>query len=129
VSSEPGTVQEAVERNARAVMSGDFATLMADITPEALAEMMKMAPGATSSALQQLPNIESYEVMEELADSEEPLFHVTFRSALGSATLATRWKTVLGRWKITSVQVVSVDAPSPPAPLPEGEGTRESSDG
>ena len=49
MTAEPGSVQEAAERNAQAVMTGNLAQLMADITPEALTQMMTL--GAQSGGL------------------------------------------------------------------------------
>jgi len=115
-----GALREAVERNARAVMEGNFAQLMADITPEALAQMMQMAPGGASAAsLAQLPSISGYQIEEKGAEGDAHSFEVTFESAAGSATLLATWKPVVGQWKITGVTVVSL-APTPAAPSAEG---------
>jgi hypothetical protein len=120
MSSGPGDLREAVERNAQAVMSGNFAQLMADITPEALAEMMKLAAGAGEMSLAQLPAIEGYDISEVGPEGDTSVFEVTFRSAAGTATLAAAWREVLGQWKITAVRLVSLDPAVAGGPDPGG---------
>ena len=58
--TQPVSLREAVERSANAVMTGNFMQLMSDITPEALAELMKMAPGAGQFAITAMPAITGY---------------------------------------------------------------------
>ena len=104
-------LREAVERNARAVVEGNFSQLMADITPEALAEMMAMAPaGAGGMSFAQLPSISGYSV-EDLgpAAGGGHDYQVRFEAAAGSATVAATWKEVVGQWKITAVRVVGIE--------------------
>lgn len=118
MSAVPGSAREAVERNAEAVMSGNLAQVMADITPEALSQMMTMGAAAGGLAPSSMPGIEGYEI-SELGEQPEggELFHVTFASSVGRATLATTWKQVMGQWKIAAVSLVSAEpAPgNPPA--------------
>jgi len=103
-------LREAVERNAQAVMSGNFAQLMADITPEALAQMMQMAPqGGGGMNFSQMPNISGYEVKDMGPEEDGHVYHVTFTSDAGRATLSSTWKQVLGQWKITAAGVVSIE--------------------
>ena len=112
-------LRAAVERNAQAVVEGNFAQLMADITPEALAQMMQMAPGTASAAsVAQLPSITGFTISEKGVEGEAHSFEVTFDSAAGTATLMTTWAPVVGQWKITGVSVVSL-TPAPSDPPPE----------
>jgi hypothetical protein len=104
--AEPGTAREAAERNAEAVMSGNLSQIMADITPEALSQLMAMGAAAGGLSPASMPNIEGYEVAEIGADGDSHVFHVTFRAAVGTATAAMTWKQVLGQWKITAVSLV-----------------------
>lgn len=106
---EPGSAREAVERNAQAVMSGNLAQIMADITPEALAQMMQMGAAAGGMSPASMPNIQGYEVTEMPLDGEAQVFHVRFGSSIGHATLSTAWKQIMGQWKITAVGLVSVE--------------------
>ncbi|MBI2764643.1 MAG: hypothetical protein HYX53_01890 [Chloroflexi bacterium] len=110
MTNGPGSAREAAERNAQAVMSGNFNQIMADITPEALAQMMQLAPqGGAGLSLANMPNITGYELREVGTEGEGELFHVTFSSALGKATLGATWKQVLGQWKITAVTLVGTE--------------------
>lgn len=103
-----GTAREAVERTATAVMSGNLAQVMADITPQALQQMMQLGSGGNLTP-QSMPSITGYTVAELGQDGEAELFHITFESPAGTATLATRWEQVMGQWKITEVGLVSAE--------------------
>jgi len=106
--TEPGSAREAAERNAEAVMTGNLAQIMADITPDALSQMMAMgAQGGVSPA--SMPNITGYELRDAGPDGDAEVFHVTFTSSMGSATLATRWKQIMGQWKVTGIELVAAD--------------------
>lgn len=107
--TEPATAREAVERNAQAVMSGNLTQIMADITPEALAQMMQMGAQAGGLSPAQMPNIEGYEVEEKGMEADAEVFHVTFRSPVGRATLGTSWKQIMGQWKLTAIELVSAE--------------------
>lgn len=105
-----GSAREAAERNAQAVMSGNLSQIMADITPEALTQMMQMASAAGGLSPASMPNIESYSIDELPVEGEAHPFNVTFTSAIGNATLGATWKQVMGQWKITAIALVSAEA-------------------
>lgn len=109
MSEGPGTAREAAEQNARAVMAGNLAAIMGQLTPEALGQMMQLgSQGGMSPA--QMPSIEGYEIEEAGSDGESETFHVTFRSAAGNATLSARWEQIMGQWKITAIGLVSAQS-------------------
>jgi hypothetical protein len=111
-------LRAAVERNAQAAATGNFAQLMADVTPEALASLMQAAPAAAQLAASMpagaapgaLPAITSYEIADQGPEGDGHVFHVTFVSTLGRATLAATWKPVLGQWKIVGLGLISAEA-------------------
>jgi len=109
---EPEGLREVVERNAQAVMTGNFNQLMADITPEALAKVMQMAPQGAQPSLTQLPNITGYSIEPIGPDGDAFVYRVTFTSSAGRATAAVTWKQVLGQWKITGLEVISLERES-----------------
>ncbi len=109
---EPEGLREAVERNAQAVMTGNFNQLMADITPEALAQMMQMAPQGGPPSMAQLPSITGYTIEPVGPDGDAFVYKVTFTSAEGRATAAVTWKQIMGQWKITAVNVISLERES-----------------
>jgi hypothetical protein len=119
VSPEPEGLREVVERNANAVMTGNFAQIMADITPEALAQMMQQMPAAGGFNLATMPSISGYEIGPASADGDAVVYDVVFISAMGRATLSSQWKQILGQWKIAGVKVASLE-PAPGVELPEG---------
>lgn len=113
MTAEPGDVREAVERTARAVLSGNLPQLMADLTPEALTQMMQMGASAGNLSPASMPNISGYEIAEAGEDGGAHLFNVTFTSTAGTATLATTWREIMGQWKISSVSLVSAEPSTP----------------
>ena len=111
------TAREAMERTAQAVMTGNLAQLMGDITPEALAQVMQLVPqGGAGLSLANMPNISGYQLLQfgPQEDGGE-LFHATFESSLGKATLGLVWKQIMGQWKIASVSLVGIE-PIPGTP-------------
>lgn len=108
----PATAREAVERNAQAVVAGNFPQIMADITPEALAQMLQMGASAGGLSPAQMPNISAYDIAEagQTEDGEGEVFQVTFTSPIGKATLEATWRQVTGAWKVTAIQLVSAEA-------------------
>ncbi len=111
--TQPATAREAAERNAAAIMSGNLAQLMADVTPDVIAQVMAMGAEAGGLSPASMPNIEGYDIKEFGADGDTELFHVTFRSDAGTATIAASWKQVMGQWKIVSVSLVSAEPANP----------------
>lgn len=116
-----GSAREAAERNAAAVMSGNLAQVMADITPEAMAQMMQMAAQAQASGVATpttLPQIRSYDIETLEESAEVGRFRVSFVADAGSATVETTWRPVLGQWRIASVTLIDAqvaEGGSPPA--------------
>ena len=104
----PGTAREAAERNARAVMEGNLSQLMADITPEVLMQMMQLGAGGGLTP-QTMPSITGYELTELGAADDAELFHATFSSSIGTATLLAKWKLVLNQWKIVEIALVGYE--------------------
>ncbi len=109
MSAEPGSAREAAERNAEAVTTGNLSQVMADITPEALAQMMQLGAQAGGLSPAAMPSIEGYEIADAGQDADGQVFNVTFRSAAGTATIATTWKQIMGQWKIAAVELLSVE--------------------
>lgn len=108
--TQPSTAREAAERNARAIMEGNLSQLMADITPEVLAQVMAMGSQAPAGlSITQMPNIQGYEIADAGSNGDAEVFDVTFRSDIGTATIAASWKQVMGQWKIVHVALVSAE--------------------
>jgi hypothetical protein len=116
VSAEPGDVRAAVERTARAVMTGNLAQVMADLAPEAMAQLMQLAAGAQGLSPAQLPALDGFDIEEDTSSAEEARYRVRFRSSMGSVTVATTWRLMLGQWKVVEIGLAGFE----PA---EGGGT------
>lgn len=115
-----GTAREAVERSAQAIVAGNFVQVMADLTTEALTQMLQMATeqgvnAGSAAALGGMPGISSYKITETGRDHESETFEVAFEGAQGRATVETTWKQVLGQWKIGAFRVVSLERTDEPA--------------
>ena len=108
--TQPATAREAAERNAEAIMTGNLSKLMADITPDVMAQVMAMGAQAPAGlSITQMPNIQGYEIVDKGVQGDVEVFDVTFKSDVGTATIAASWKQVMGQWKITSVSLVSAE--------------------
>ncbi|MEZ4493659.1 MAG: hypothetical protein R3C29_10160 [Dehalococcoidia bacterium] len=105
----PQTAREAAELNAKAVAEGNLAVVMGQLTPEAMAQMMQLGAQGGGLTPQQMPAITGYTIEEAGSDGESETFNVTFTSAIGTATVAARWKQVLGQWKIAGIALVSAE--------------------
>ncbi|MGE3077291.1 MAG: hypothetical protein AB7N24_19255 [Dehalococcoidia bacterium] len=112
--TQPASAREAAERNAEAIMSGNLSQLMADITPDVLAQVMAMGSQAGGLSPAQMPNIQGYDIKDFGPDGDVEVFHVTFRSDIGTATISESWKQLMGQWKITAVSLISAEAATPP---------------
>lgn len=110
--TQPGTAREAAERNAAAIMAGNLSQLMADITPHVMAQVMAMGAQAGGLSPAQMPNIQGYDIKDFGPDGDVEVFHVTFRSDAGTATIAESWQQLMGQWKITSVSLISAEVAS-----------------
>jgi hypothetical protein len=111
--TQPSSAREANDRTASAVVTGNLAQVMADLTPEALGQMMSLGSAAGGLSPAQMPSIEGYDVQEMGSEGDAEIFHITFRSSVGTATLKAAWKQVMGQWKITAVSLVEAEAAPP----------------
>ena len=107
-------LRAAVERTAQAVMTGNFAQLMADITPEAIAQLMTLAPVGSGLSLASMPAISGYDIRAVAPDGELPSFEVAFASSAGKVTLGATWKRVGAAWKIAGVRLAGFEPIAPP---------------
>jgi hypothetical protein len=93
------SVEEAVERNCQAIMSGDVMLAMADFTPDALAGLMTAGAGFTGA----MPMLHGYSIESHEARGEDHLFTIKFSTSTGDVTANSTWAEVDGSWRITSI--------------------------
>ncbi|GIW19170.1 hypothetical protein [Tepidiforma sp.] len=120
MTADPGEARAAAERTARAVMTGNLAQVMADLAPEAMAQLMQLASGAQGLSPAQLPGIDGFELEEQAAEEGEARFLVRFRSSAGTVAVATRWRPMLGQWKVVEIGLAGFEAPGQPGPAAGG---------
>jgi hypothetical protein len=82
---------------------------MADITPEALAKLMQMAPPGGGPSLASLPAITAYSVEHLEPEADAQRYRATFTSAQATASFITSWKQVAGQWKVVDFSDVQID--------------------
>lgn len=123
MTAEPGSAREAAERNARALMAGDLAQVMNDLTPQAFAQAMQLGQAQVAAGAVRvptpftpgaMPGITGFELAEVSSEPEDALFHVTFTSPAGTATLSTQWKRLTGVWKLAGIGLIDA-RPAEPA--------------
>ena len=102
-------LREVVERNAQAVMSGNFVQLMADITPEALARLVQLSPPGGGPSLATLPAILGYEIEPLEADGDAHFYRARFTAETATASFITKWQLVLGAWKVVDFSNVVIN--------------------
>lgn len=101
-----GTPEQAMRRVADAILAGDFITPMAEVTPDAMLQIMQIGGGMVN-----LPPPESADI-EALAGADgQHNFRVTFRAGGQSLSATVTWADVEGFWRITSIS--DVEAPQP----------------
>ncbi len=109
MSGEPGDPREAAERTVRALLTGNLAQVMADLAPEAMGQLMQLASGVQGIALGQLPTIERYELEEVPAPEGEAGFLVRVVAPVGTVSVATRWRPILGAWKVVGFELAGFE--------------------
>lgn len=110
MSAAPGDPREAAERTVRALVAGNLAQVMADLAPEAMAQLMQLTSGAQGVSLSQMPTIERFELEELAAADGEARFLVRVFSPVGSVAVETRWRPILGQWKVAGIALAGVEA-------------------
>lgn len=92
------SVEDAVNANCQAMLSGDMMKLMSDLTPEALGKLMANA-GSNMGAM---PALKSYNIDSYEQQGDDHVFKVSFEGDQNFTATAT-WRDVGGQWKIADV--------------------------
>lgn len=90
------SIEGAVHRTCQAVVAGNLAQVISDLTPEAMGKLMT---GQAQLGGGGIPQISGYEVRSILPDGEDYLATVVFKGAQ-EVGLQARWRRVDGAWKI-----------------------------
>jgi hypothetical protein len=97
------TAEDAMRHVCELVVAGDYVNAMAEVTPEALAQVMSLGAG-----MMNLPSPEGYE-MKTLQDLDgEVSFQICFYSQSQELHANVGLRQVEGTWKIASVTDVQV---------------------
>lgn len=92
------TVEEAVERNCQALISGNIGQLFTDMAPEAMAKIAA-AGGAGAAMAGGMPTFAGYEIVSRAQDGEDHIYDVHFNGSQSFGVKA-RWRQVNDQWKL-----------------------------
>lgn len=86
------SAEETARRHGQAVVDGNMAQVMADLTPEAMAKL-----GGIAGSLQ---GVTAYEIAKHEQDGEDHVFDITYSAAAGPLTVRSRWREMGEDWKV-----------------------------
>jgi hypothetical protein len=92
------TIDEAVTSYVNAIKVMDIGTLMATLTPEALAKAM-----AQMGSQPQPGTIKDIRAERQSEENGEYVYHLVVDAETGGGTMMTRWKEIDGSWKVTDL--------------------------
>ncbi len=90
------SAEEAAHAHAQAAVSGDYAVVVRDLTPEALAQLMQ----AGSNNWNQLS---SYELTLRGSEDEDFIFDITYQTEGGLLALTYRFRNIDNGWKVVQI--------------------------
>lgn len=94
------SIDDVVERHAKAIVSMDIAQIMNDLEPNAMMKLQQQASGG--SAIQ----INGYEVLGGESEGSDWLYDVRYIGPQ-SFTVRARWSRVGTEWKIVDADIVA----------------------
>lgn len=94
------TVDEIVERHAKAIVSMDIAQIMNDLMPDAMMKLQQEAGGGTAM------QINSYEVLGSSQDGDDYLYDVKYIGP-ETFTVRARWSQVGGEWRVVDADIIA----------------------
>jgi hypothetical protein len=100
--SDADSIDEIVQRHAKAIVSMDIAQIMNDLEPNAMMKLQQQAGGG--SAIQ----INRYEVLGSERDGADWLYDVKYIGPQ-SFSVRARWSRVGSEWKIVDADITSRD--------------------
>ena len=90
------SAEEAVNAQARALVTGDIGAAVRGMTPEALVRAMDV--GNTTWT------VTGYELAAQERDGDDYVFDVTLQTDLGPLALRERFREVDGEWKMVDIE-------------------------
>jgi hypothetical protein len=98
--TDANSIDDVVQRHAKAIVSMDIAQIMNDLEPNAMMKLQQQAGGG--SAIQ----INGYEVLGGESEGADWLYDVKYIGPQ-SFTVRARWSTVGSEWKIVDADIVA----------------------
>ena len=97
------TPELAMRRVADAILGGDYMTAMADVTPDALLQVMQIGGG-----MMNLPPPDGCDIEPATLTGGQHDFRITFRAGVQTLSATVSWAEVEGAWKIIGVSDVTM---------------------
>jgi hypothetical protein len=94
--------EQAMERVCGLILQGNLVAIAAELTPEAYADAMALAPALAGTGLPV-----GYEVEAHETDGEQHHFRVRFKTPPSDTTGIATWRRVDGAWKIASIRLAA----------------------
>lgn len=88
--------EEAAHAHARAIVTGDYGTMLHRMTPDALARAIEI--GNTSW------NSTAYELTPQGGDGDAYVFDITYQTDVGPLSLRERFCQIDGTWKLVDLE-------------------------
>ncbi len=95
------TIDEAVASYVTAIRNMDIGTLMATLTPEALAKAMAQMGSQPPPG-----SVTDIKAEKQSEENGEYVYNLVVTADTGGATMMTRWKEIDGAWKVTDLGTV-----------------------
>ncbi len=93
------SAEEAAHTRARAVVDGDYGTMIRGMTPEALGKAMQVGKATLI--------VTAYDLTSQACDGDDYLFHITYETDLGPLTLRERFREIDGEWKMVDIDRIA----------------------
>jgi hypothetical protein len=100
--TQSSSIDDVVERHARAIVAMNIPQIMNDLEPAAMMKLQEQAGGGMAI------RIDGYEVLGRDADGADWLYDVKYVGA-ESFTVRARWSRIGRDWKIVDADIVARD--------------------
>ena len=109
------SVEDAVRRNADALIAGNIAQLFTDMTPEAMTKLSQMAGAGMAAAPpgSPMPKLTGYEIVSREQDGDDHVYDVRFSGDIHFG-VKNRWREINNQWKLVDFDPYQMDAPATP---------------
>ena len=91
------SAEDAAHAHAKASVASDYTTVIRDLTPEALADLMQAAGGGWRDQL-------SYDLTPQGREVDDFIFDIRYETEAGPVALKYHFRSIEGVWKIVHIE-------------------------